>query len=202
MLNTRAVIIAVAILIGYLSVIFQLAVVMLLPEEYFKYRFIGLPVIFAALFLIATLRANTIDLKEYLKKISSKEGYPIISVIYGRFITKKYIKISSWLTALTIIFFILSLLIDILEKHMYLGIFPLTLALLLFARSQLVKLRIEAGTFGTNSSEAKELINFILSNYKDINFTDSNGNTKKAFLPENLLPEQYNAREDESVIYP
>jgi hypothetical protein len=40
------------------------------------------------------------------------------------------------------------------------------------------------GLFGTNRTEARELIDFIIKNSDNLDFTDSNGNLRRALLPE------------------
>ncbi|MCW5206390.1 hypothetical protein VU08_05610, partial [Desulfobulbus sp. F5] len=40
------------------------------------------------------------------------------------------------------------------------------------------------GLFGTNRTEARELIDFIIKNSENLDFTDSNGNLRRALLPE------------------
>jgi hypothetical protein len=55
---------------------------------------------------------------------------------------------------------------------------------LLVLKEAVVEYRIRNGLFGTTRSEARELIDFIVENSDDIDFTDSNGNLRKALLPE------------------
>ena len=57
-------------------------------------------------------------------------------------------------------------------------------------KEQLVEYRIRKGLFGTNKTEARELINFIVENSSDIDFTDSDGKLRRV-----LLPEESNARD-------
>uniref|UniRef100_UPI004057006B hypothetical protein n=1 Tax=Candidatus Electronema sp. TaxID=2698783 RepID=UPI004057006B len=56
--------------------------------------------------------------------------------------------------------------------------------LLLIARELLAEYRIRKGLFGTNRTEARELIDFIIKNSDNLDFTDSNGNLRRALLPE------------------
>ncbi|CAK8724840.1 hypothetical protein KKHLCK_15135 [Candidatus Electrothrix laxa] len=74
---------------------------------------------------------------------------------------------------------------------MFSQINPLTLPLLflillslLFIKEQLIEYRIRKGLFGTNRTEARALIDFIIKNSDDIDFNDSNGNLRRALLPE------------------
>lgn len=57
---------------------------------------------------------------------------------------------------------------------------------LLALKEAVVEYRIRSGLFGTTRSEARELIDFIVKNSDDIDFTDSNGNLRKALLPEDV----------------
>ncbi len=54
----------------------------------------------------------------------------------------------------------------------------------LFIKEQLLGYRIRKGLFGTNRTEARELIDFIIKNSDNLDFTDSNGNLRRALLPE------------------
>jgi hypothetical protein len=56
-------------------------------------------------------------------------------------------------------------------------LFPLVILILLVFREILIRYRIEAGHFGLNPVEARELINFIISNADKIDFRDSSGKT-------------------------
>jgi hypothetical protein len=44
--------------------------------------------------------------------------------------------------------------------------------------------RIQKGLFGTNRTEARALIEFIIKHSEDIDFTDSNGKLRRVLLPE------------------
>ncbi|MCI5163795.1 MAG: hypothetical protein D3917_17625 [Candidatus Electrothrix sp. AX5] len=55
---------------------------------------------------------------------------------------------------------------------------------LLIAKEQLLEYRIRKGLFGTNRTEARTLIEFIIKNSDDIDFTDSKGNLRRALMPE------------------
>lgn len=54
---------------------------------------------------------------------------------------------------------------------------------LLIIKEQLLEYRIRKGIFGTNRTEAKALIEFLIKNSEDIDFTDSNGNIRRVLLP-------------------
>lgn len=56
--------------------------------------------------------------------------------------------------------------------------------ILIKAKELLVAYRIQKGLFGTNRTEARDLINFIVENSSDIDFTDSGGKLRRALLPE------------------
>lgn len=53
---------------------------------------------------------------------------------------------------------------------------------LIALKELLIEFRIRKGLFGTNSTEARELINFIIQNSKDIDFTDGDGKLRRALL--------------------
>jgi hypothetical protein len=61
---------------------------------------------------------------------------------------------------------------------------PIAALGLLVLKEAVVQYRIHRGLFGTIRSEARELIDFLVNNSNDIDFTDSNGNLRKALLPE------------------
>ena len=63
----------------------------------------------------------------------------------------------------------------------------LALLSLLIVKEVLIEYRIKKGIFGTNRTEARALIEFIIKNSEDIDFTDSNGNLRRALLPESKL---------------
>ena len=56
---------------------------------------------------------------------------------------------------------------------------------LLFLKEALLEYRIRNGYFGTNRSEARELIEFLVKNSDDIDFTDGSGKLRRALEPEN-----------------
>ncbi|MGX9726058.1 MAG: hypothetical protein ACTFAK_01685 [Candidatus Electronema sp. VV] len=56
--------------------------------------------------------------------------------------------------------------------------------IILTVKELLTKYRIRKGLFGTNRAEARELIDFIIKNSDNLDFTDSNGNLRRALLPE------------------
>lgn len=196
----RVMILNIAILTGFLTTFFALVIIMLMPQKYWGYRGIAFPLAAVTIILIRSLKSETIDLKEHLSKIGDKEGYPFISVLYGSFLQKKYKKITIWLSIFTLTVFLLSSFVDLFKDNVLICLFPLWLVLLLLMRSKLINERIAAGVFGTNAQEAKELISFMLSNYENIDFTDGDGNIKKGFLPENLIPEKCEANEIDGVI--
>jgi signal transduction histidine kinase len=59
----------------------------------------------------------------------------------------------------------------------------LALLSLLIVKEVLIEYRIKKGIFGTNRTEARALIEFIIKNSDDIDFTDSNGSLRRALLP-------------------
>ena len=55
---------------------------------------------------------------------------------------------------------------------------------LIALKELLIAYRIRKGLFGTNRTEARNLINFIVKNSSDIDFTDSDGKLRRVLLPE------------------
>lgn len=55
---------------------------------------------------------------------------------------------------------------------------------LLFFKDALLEYRIRNGFFGTNRSEARDLIEYLASNSEDIDFTDGSGKLRRALEPE------------------
>jgi len=55
---------------------------------------------------------------------------------------------------------------------------------LLFLRDALLEYRIRNGFFGTSRSEAKDLVEYLVSNSEDIDFTDGSGKLRRALEPE------------------
>lgn len=55
---------------------------------------------------------------------------------------------------------------------------------LIILKESIVEFRIKKGWFGTNKIEAKALIDFLVNNSDDIDFTDGNGKLKRTLFPE------------------
>ncbi|MDH2593993.1 hypothetical protein [Acinetobacter nosocomialis] len=55
---------------------------------------------------------------------------------------------------------------------------------LIVLKETIVEFRIRKGWFGTNKYEAKVLINFLIKNSDDIDFTDGNGKLKRTLFPD------------------
>lgn len=55
---------------------------------------------------------------------------------------------------------------------------------LIIIKESIVEFRIRKGWFGTNKIEAKALIDFLINNSDDIDFTDGNGKLKRTLFPE------------------
>ncbi len=85
-------------------------------------------------------------------------------------------KIKYLLLCFSVIFFM---------KHNYEAFFLMLVFLIsLVLKEQLLGYRVRKGLFGTNRTEARELIDFIIKNSDNLDFTDSNGNLRRALLPE------------------
>ncbi|OCY31908.1 hypothetical protein BFR75_08585 [Acinetobacter pittii] len=55
---------------------------------------------------------------------------------------------------------------------------------LIILKEAIVEFRIRKGWFGTNKFEAKALIDFLIKNSDDIDFTDGNGKLKRTLFPD------------------
>jgi hypothetical protein len=55
---------------------------------------------------------------------------------------------------------------------------------LLFLKEAVLEYRIRNGSFGTTHTEARELIEFLVKNSEDIDFTDGGGKLRKVLMPE------------------
>lgn len=122
-------------------------------------------------------------LKLYLYKNASEKAKEIaLSLTYLRYLKGTNWKLKLTLLVCTGIFFALNWKFP----QINLSIIPLVLLGLiglLIAKELLMEYRIRKGLFGTNRTEAKALIEFIIKNSKNIDFNDSNGNLRRALLP-------------------
>ena len=64
-----------------------------------------------------------------------------------------------------------------------LGWAPALLMVLIVLKEGVLEFRIKNGLFGSNAYEARPMINFLLENAVDIDFTDGSGKPKRALLP-------------------
>ncbi|WP_151800191.1 hypothetical protein [Acinetobacter nosocomialis] len=68
---------------------------------------------------------------------------------------------------------------------------------LIVLKEDIVEFRIRKGWFGTNKYEAKALIDFLINNSDDIDFTDGNGKLKRTLFPDTTTsPEAVKPVED------
>ncbi|WP_417915461.1 hypothetical protein [Candidatus Electronema sp. JM] len=81
-------------------------------------------------------------------------------------------------------YFFIPISISVLASLFYSSIFLLIFLSILITKELLIEYRIKRGLFGTNRTEARELIDFIIKNSDNLDFTDSNGNLRRALLPE------------------
>lgn len=97
------------------------------------------------------------------------------------------LKEKNYLTKISLVFFAVALaLLDYYSQWVLLNysiICIVTLALIII-KELIVEFRIKKGWFGTNKIEAKALIEFLISNSDDIDFTDGNGKLKRVLFPE------------------
>jgi hypothetical protein len=105
-----------------------------------------------------------------------------LSIEYIHFLIAKSKKNKSIILISICILFVVNFIYQIVLLH---AIFILSFLLLFIsAKEKLIEYRIRKGLFGTNRTEARELIDFIIKNSDNLDFTDSNGNLRRALLPE------------------
>ena len=97
----------------------------------------------------------------------NKKNYRIIKLLFPIFLATTLVMSSKY------------------EKYSIIIFLTLFIFLLsLYIKEQLLEYRISKGLFGTNYTEARELIDFIIKNSDNLDLTDSNGNLRRALLPE------------------
>ncbi len=111
---------------------------------------------------------------------SHKNTY--ISLIFFRSKKNDNQKIKYYLLYFAILFIIFQYTFEIFNYKLFFLIFFLVSFLVI--KEQLLEYRISKGLFGTNPTEARDLIDFIIKNSDNLDFTDSNGNLRRALLPE------------------
>ncbi len=107
--------------------------------------------------------------------ITTEKNAPL-SIEYIQHITVKNEKIKIALAFIVGLFFVIKLHILSFALSCFIAI--------VLTKEQLIKYRIKKGLFGTNRTEARELLDFIIKNSDNLDFTDSNGNLRRALLPE------------------
>lgn len=112
-----------------------------------------------------------------------------ISITYLINLKRKNIKIKVflWISIFTFI------LLNFYFSDSELLIFSIILASTLFLisiKELIVEFRIKKGWFGTNKVEAKALIDFLIANSDEIDFTDNDGKLKRSLFPDSTLEQQ------------
>jgi len=116
-----------------------------------------------------------------LKITSAKEL--ALSFSYLRNLKRTYLKLKLVLFTCATIF--LSLTWKFPQINLFeISIILLVLIGLLASKEMILAYRIQKGLFGTNRTEARALIEFIIKHSEDIDFTDSNGKLRRVLLPE------------------
>lgn len=179
------------LLSGFLvSIFFSAAVVALLPKDYHSYRFLGYPIGLMVAFSAAIVKRMVIDKRKIIsaaKKEKDKFLHEIVSKMYHIYLSRRYLKIASFVIISAFIIEIIVILVLPSSYFHFLAAVPIIYSLCLFIRLKAISLRINMGVFGTIEKEVKELILFIASHSDKYDFTDTDGKPKKAFLPMNLL---------------
>lgn len=112
------------------------------------------------------------------------DHYIYISIIYISKLNKKIGKLKEVILTISI-YYLLSYLLTQNNKTFF-GLFLILFIFVFVLRIKefVVEYRVQTGLFGTNRTEARELIDFIIKNSDNLDFTDSNGNLRRALLPE------------------
>ena len=135
----------------------------------------------AALTVRLAVRLGNLIVKALLLGVTTKEL--VLSLTYLRHLKRDNQRLKLILFICAGFFFGLSWKFPEMNLSV-IGLMLLGLISLLIAKELLVEYRIRKGLFGTNSTEARTLIEFIIKHSEDIDFTDSNGNLRRALLPE------------------
>lgn len=134
---------------------------------------------------ITALEYFTKDLNELVSRSENKEVAVKEIAISLTYLFN--LKERNYLTKISLVFF--SVALALLDYYLpwillnYSIICIVTLALIII-KELIVEFRIKKGWFGTNKIEAKALIEFLISNSDDIDFTDGNGKLKRVLFPE------------------
>lgn len=165
---------------------------------------IGLPIVIGFYFFSKKRFMNALDLQILLLESLTKEITVLIassedknkkakefaiSITYLINLKRKNIKIKVflWISIFTFI------LLNFYFSDSELLIFSIILASTLFLisiKELIVEFRIKKGWFGTNKVEAKALIDFLIANSDEIDFTDNDGKLKRSLFPDSTLEQQ------------
>ena len=140
---------------------------------------LGIGLILLGIGLIFDVIRQKINYLEKQKKI--KKDYPqlsIIGIMRQRKDSQKFQTIYL-LLIVTIIYILASKFFNFVICNIFLG-FLLGSILLIVLESLIFNYRINRGWYGSNESEAREIINFILKNSEDVDFTD--GDSPKSII--------------------
>ena len=155
------------------------AAVSVLKDHNYIYIILGVVVVFVlpAIYRLVTLRNGVINIK------SQYPGLSVVGIMSLKKEGRSYFAISILVTAL-----MLYMAYSAIAEHS-ISIAVITVSLLgagfVLIREKIYQLRIKKGFFGNNESEAREIINFILSNSDNIDFTDG-GKRKSVFSKEEI----------------
>ncbi len=176
----------------FLSLLSNQLIIIYLNKSYHYYGYFFFPIYIALFYAIAIATSKASSFPDLINAKNSSSGDRLnnaVSIIYAKYLRKKYLKISFSLIfiAVTIELYFIFLELSLI-KHIF-NLALIVCSLLLLFRLQIVTSRIQKGIFGTNKNEARELILFIINNADEIDFTNDDGRPKRAFLPEKLISE-------------
>ncbi|MGB5684379.1 MAG: hypothetical protein WBM35_01105 [Candidatus Electrothrix sp.] len=136
----------------------------------------------ATIFILATCSTGLVIglLIGLLRSLATKKM--VLSITYLRHIKRDSRKLKLTLFVITAIFFGINRGVPQVNLS-FLPLILLAVISLLIVKELVLEYRIRKGLFGTNRTEARALIEFIIKNSDDIDFNDINGNLLHALLP-------------------
>jgi len=173
----------------FLAIILCIALIIVDEKTSSKQLYICFPICMFIFYVISMIykKLNGIDTSYNHLKNSEISIYPVVSLMFLKYISYRYIRISIFLIMISITFSVSLYLFSQETFILPTNIIIFSLSILLTLRLKLIENRIMSGFFGNNKDEANELIQFILAHAERVDFTDGDGRPKKCFLPEELL---------------
>jgi len=105
-----------------------------------------------------------------------------LSITYLNHLKADHISLKMALLLATVIFVAIGRYLE-LETVSSISLVPLIPLALIMVQEIVVEYRIRNGLFGSNAQEAKAMIEFMVRNAEDIDFTDGNGKLREVLMP-------------------